>query len=129
MHARGSDVNSGSESLMSETPRSEKTVFLEAVELSSPTERLEYLDRVCKDDAPLRARVDALLRASDEPRPLLDTPETVRKIIEGSTALECPGVMVGPYRLVEQLGEGGMGLVFVAEQMQQIGRASCRERG
>src|SRR5262249_12158123 len=105
---------------MSEKGSSEKTIFLEALEISSAAEREAYLDSACRDDPQLRAGVEALLRANEEPQKLLDTPEAVLPPVDA--APERTGAVIGPYKLREQLGEGGMGVVFVAEQQQPVRR-------
>jgi eukaryotic-like serine/threonine-protein kinase len=107
---------------MSDKGSSEKTIFLEAIEISSATEREAYLDSVCRDNPQLRAGVEALLRANEEPLKLLDAPEAVLPTVDAAPALERTGAVIGPYKLREQLGEGGMGVVFVAEQQQPVRR-------
>jgi serine/threonine protein kinase/tetratricopeptide (TPR) repeat protein len=102
-----------------------KSIFLDALEIASEPDRLAYLDRRCGPDHGLRAEVEALLCHQGQlgdylERPALDQDATrdlaPRPIAEG------PGTVIGPYKLMEQIGEGGMGVVYVAEQHQPVRR-------
>src|SRR5690348_6869449 len=106
----------------------ERTLFLEALEIADPVEREAYLDRACAGDADLRRQAQALLAAHERPgsfleRPAVDpagtgaytpgaegpaagdTPETQEARAAGC---EAPGTLIGPYKLLELIGEGGM---------------------
>jgi serine/threonine protein kinase len=86
-------------------------------------ERAAYLDQACADDPGLRQRAEALLRAQEaagsflSPAPGPNPAGTINEPIA-----ERPGTVIGAYKLMEQIGEGGMGLVFVAEQQQPVRR-------
>jgi serine/threonine protein kinase/Flp pilus assembly protein TadD len=95
-------------------------LFAEALECGSAAEQAAYLERACRGDAAARARVEALLRAHREAGPFLrsDTAAT----LDDRPATEAAGTVVGPYKLLQQIGEGGMGAVFMAEQEQPVRR-------
>lgn len=96
--------------------------ILEAVLQMPPDQRVAYLEQACGGDAPLRQRVEALLRAHDEAGHFL-TENAVPP--SGGTAVfltEKVGDKVGPYKLLQQIGEGGCGVVYMAEQEEPIRR-------
>src|SRR5689334_17317500 len=105
---------------MGNLPCDEEALFHAARRLQSPQERTEYLRSACGDDAALRGRVQELLRAYDEE----DSLGGVRlgPTVEAAGVMPVPGTVVGPYRLLEQIGEGGFGIVFMAEQQQPVRR-------
>src|SRR5262249_44550550 len=88
-------------------------LFLQALELPSDAARAEFLGRACAGDTSLRAQVESLLEASDRAGSFLERPAARPGLTEAGTPLpaalggppEGPGTVVGPYRLVEALGE------------------------
>jgi serine/threonine-protein kinase len=106
---------------MAEPHHTEKSIFLEAIEIDSMAARAAFLEQECADNQPLRAEVEALLKAHEKPQRLLDAPMALAPTID-EPMNERPGTVIGPYKLMEQIGEGGMGLVFVAEQQHPIRR-------
>ena len=90
--------------------------------MSSAAERAAYLDQACEGSPQLRAEVEALLRAHEAPQRVLDAPEVVTPTSADAPPLERPGTVIGPYKLLQQIGEGGMGTVFMAEQTHPVQR-------
>jgi eukaryotic-like serine/threonine-protein kinase len=98
-------------------------LFLKAVEMRSADERQEYLDAACAGDAAVRAEVVALLEASAHAGSFLESPAASLVSTVGEPSVtEGPGTCIGPYKLLQQIGEGGMGTVFMAEQSQPVQR-------
>src|SRR5438132_2066419 len=98
-----------------------KAIFLEALYRKEPGELIRFLDQSCGADAALRARVEELLCAHRDAGNFLgrlDRPEVRRDEPVG----ECSGTVIGPYKLLEQIGEGGFGVVYLAEQQQPVRR-------
>jgi serine/threonine protein kinase len=105
-----------------ETAMNERAVFEAALELP-PEDRGAYLDSVCGDDAALRQRLEGLLGKHDQAGSFLESPAVAAvATVDAPAVSERPGTVIGPYKLMEQIGEGGMGLVFVAEQQQPVRR-------
>jgi serine/threonine protein kinase/Tfp pilus assembly protein PilF len=98
----------------------EASIFAAALEKPNADQRAAYLTQACAGDARLRRRVEALLRAHAEPDEILDSPLT--PTADGTPLAERPGSCIGPYKLLQQIGEGGMGVVFMAEQDQPVRR-------
>src|SRR5262245_23664979 len=102
-------------SAMPEKPL-EQSIFLAALELATPAEREAYLRRTCENNEGLRAAVAELLAAHDRAGNILDAPPARLRSpgVEGSIATiddptEGVGKLIGSYKLIEQIGEGGMG--------------------
>src|SRR5262245_60609636 len=102
-------------------PKLVRDLFLTAAELPT-ADRVTYLTEHCGHDVELRAAVERLLAAHEQPASVLDRPAPGIPTADYKPINERPGMMVGPYKLMEQIGEGGFGLVFVAEQIQPVKR-------
>jgi serine/threonine protein kinase/formylglycine-generating enzyme required for sulfatase activity len=110
-------------------------IFSEALRLSSEDERGAYLERACGGDRELRQLVEKLLRAQPKAAAFLEQPfaQPGAELVPEAPAfgepstfdppmLEGPGTEIGVYKLQEQIGEGGFGVVFMAEQKEPIHR-------
>jgi serine/threonine protein kinase/WD40 repeat protein len=105
----------------------DESIFAAALAIPSPAQRAAYLDRACAADPDLRRQVEELLaaHAADNPldRPPADLALTGPFQPENhEPPVAFVGDRIGPYRLMEQIGEGGFGLVFVAEQTDPVRR-------
>src|SRR5262245_46886639 len=97
-------------------------IFLNALEIRPAEQRRSYLAERCGADAGLRAQVEALLAASERAGSFLEAPAPGLDDTADQPGREGPGTVLGPYKLLEQIGEGGFGVVFLAEQTQPVRR-------
>ena len=103
----------------------EETLFAAVLEIAVSAERTAFLDRECADRPELRARLEALLKSHAEAESFLKQPApgcepTV--IAQKQTAGDLLGSRIGPYKLLQEIGQGGMGTVFMAEQTAPVKR-------
>jgi serine/threonine protein kinase/tetratricopeptide (TPR) repeat protein len=100
------------------------SIFAGALEQSLPEKRAAFLDAACGANAQLRQRIDALLHAHDKAGGFLQQqPEPANVVATvDDPVTERPGTVIGPYKLLQQIGEGGMGTVFMAEQSHPVQR-------
>src|SRR6266436_9839527 len=101
---------------MNGAPDPDIAVFTEALRFP-PEERDRYLDKACKGDPEFRRRVEALLQAHEQAGDFLGRPAADRpaRAAQAFPAGEKPGDRIGHYKLLQQIGEGGGGVVYMAE--------------
>jgi len=97
-----------------------RTIFLEAVESHPPDEWPSFLESACGDNAELRRQVARLLAAHGHVDYFMARPAAVSPA--AAPAYELIGQQIGRYKLLEQIAEGGMGVVYVAEQIEPFRR-------
>src|SRR5207244_3314645 len=108
-----------------------ESILAAAVEIDSEVKRREYVAQACGGDTELMRRVEELMANHFRAGSFLEEPHAAFSPQGGGLGLgatidipiaERPGTVIGPYKLMEQIGEGGMGLVFVAEQQEPVRR-------
>ena len=99
-----------------------RDIFLRVVEIQSSEARAAYIEGACQCDAFLRSRVEALLE-NHRRDSFLETPAIDKPTVLSATPIsETRGTKIGRYKLLQQIGEGGMGAVYMAEQEEPVRR-------
>ena len=91
-----------------------EAIFDGALQKASDAERAAYLEGACGQNVDLRGRVETLLRAHSQASGFLQA------TISGDPPREGPGTVIGRYKLLQQIGEGGFGVVYMAEQHEPV---------
>ena len=98
----------------------EESIFAAAIKLDSQEARSAYLDGACASDPAMRDRIAALISSHQEASGLLNPPEADTADLKPIS--EKVGTTIGPYKLLQQIGEGGFGVVYMAEQLRPVRR-------
>jgi eukaryotic-like serine/threonine-protein kinase len=100
-------------------PPHQRQIFLGALEIATSSDRITYIERECQGDATLRSAVDQMLEESDQLGSFLEQPPAVELQTwrDGKSSDH-----IGPYKLLQEIGEGGCGVVYMAEQERPVRR-------
>ncbi|MEM6472212.1 MAG: serine/threonine-protein kinase [Planctomycetota bacterium] len=107
---------------MSNSEVTASEIFARVIEVTESDERSRLIRELCGDHADLEQRITAMVAAHDSPDSFFDSPVTLTEDERTRTRASLAGRIVGPYKLLQEIGEGGMGLVFMAEQQSPVKR-------
>jgi len=123
----GIGIKSNGPAMSEVEQKSEETIFSTALR-RAPSERAAYLDEACGGDPALRQRIEDLLKAQPQLGTFMEDPpdgiagESKEGLWLGLVPEEGPGTRIGRYKLLQKLGEGGCGVVYMAEQDEPVRR-------
>src|SRR5262245_47860875 len=100
----------------------ERDIFAAALAIEDPAQRAAYVAEACTGDPVLQKHIAALLDADQQAGSFLGSPVSAPIATADEPVREGPGTVLGPYKLLEQIGEGGFGVVFLAEQTEPVRR-------
>lgn len=106
---------------MSQKPKSPETIFGEAIAIDSPNDRAAFLDEACGDEPDLRRELEKLVMDHFKAGDFLENPAVSERTID-QPITEKPGTVIGPYKLLQKIGEGGFGVVYMADQTEPVKR-------
>ncbi|MDG1896956.1 MAG: hypothetical protein P8J37_18775 [Fuerstiella sp.] len=107
---------------MTQHQRDEERIFHVARGLDNSELRQEYLNQICEGDQGLRERVDALLAVHEKERTFLKSQAEKESTVLYSGITETVAQKIGRYKLLQKIGEGGFGVVYMAEQSRPVRR-------
>src|SRR4051794_29195904 len=101
----------------------DRDLFIAVLNLDDTAERQAYLQEACGDDSSARQRVEALLKVYENAGSFLESPPaSPTASMAPAPSTELSGTVIGPYKLLQPIGEGGMGTVYMAEQTDPVRR-------
>jgi WD40 repeat protein/serine/threonine protein kinase len=104
-------------------PKSIDRIYWDAAQIASPSERQAYLEQACGDNLRMRQKVEQLLEVRSQAEGFLESPAAAPvATIAAQPTSDGAGMVIGPYKLLEAIGEGGMGTVWMAQQTEPVKR-------
>ena len=103
----------------------ERMIFAHALQRETDPERAAYLEQACENDPAMRRRIEELIAEQAELGSFLESsPPGIDATAECEVA-ERPGKRIGQYKLLQEIGQGGFGVVYMAEQQEPVRRRQC----